>query len=124
MNFRQLISFSLAILLGLTSASAYIPEHLGGEGTPEQKSVLQVETAVLFGEDGTPRCLVGKRPSEYLTAEKLDEFYRQGEIDSVALDTLRECGEGDVYATSVLGSEEISLGMVAFPGFARVERFS
>ena len=116
MNFRQLISFSLAILLGLTSANAYIPKNLGGEGTPGEKTALQVETAVLLREDGTPRCFIGKRPSEYLTAEKLDEFYRQGEIGPAALDTLRECDDGDeLYAISVLGNEEISLGMAVPP---------
>ena len=117
MNFRQLVSFFLAILLGLSSVDAYIPKHLGGEGTQEQKSALQVEIAILLREDGTPRCRIGKNPSEYLTAEKLDEFYRQGlDIDSAGLDTLRECDKGDeIYAISVLGSEKISLGMTAPP---------
>ena len=76
MTFRQLISFFSATLLGLSLVSAYIPEQLGGEG-------VQVETAILLREDGTPRCRIGMNPSEYLTAEKLDQFYRQGlEIDA------------------------------------------
>ena len=113
MYFRQLISFLLAILLGLSSAGAYIPEHLREQGTQAQKSVLQVESAILLREDGTPRCRIGVNPSEYLTAEKLDEFYRQG----LDIGTLRECDQSDeLYAISVLGNEEISMGMVAPPG--------
>ena len=96
-NFRQLISFLSAIFLGLSSA-----------GVQAQKSTLQMESAILLREDGTPRCRIGKNPSEYLTAEKLD--------DSAGLDALRECDRGDeLYAISVFGSEEISLGVVVPP---------
>ena len=114
MNFRQLTSFLSATLLGLSSAGAYIPEHLGGEGTQTQKSALQVESAILLREDGTPRCWIGENPSGYLTDEKLDEFYRQGlDIDSAGLNALRECDKSDeLYAISTLGSEEISYGAV------------
>ena len=107
MTFRQLISFFSATLLGLSSVSAYISEHLGGG--------VQVETAILLREDGTPRCWIGMNPSEYLTAEKLDQFYREG----LEIDTLRECDQGDeLYAIAAHGSEEISHG-VAMPPLSR-----
>ena len=72
-----------------------------------------MESAILLREDGTPRCRIGANPSEYLTAEKLDEFYREAPgIDFADLDALRECDKGDeIYAISVLGNEEINLGM-------------
>ena len=117
MYFRQLTSFLSAIFLGLSPVGAYIPEHLGGEGTQTQKTALQVESAILLREDGTPHCWIGENPSESLTAEKLDEFHRQGlDIDSAGLDALRECDKGDEpYAISVLGNEEISAGMAMPP---------
>ena len=100
MNFRQLISFLSAIFLVLTSVGA--------------QTGVQAESAILLREDGTPRCRIGKNPSEYLTAEKLDKFYRQGlDINSAGLDALRECDQGDeLYAISVLESEEIHMSGV------------
>ena len=100
-NFRQLISFFSAILLGLSSVSATIPEHLGGKGT-------QVEGVVLLSEDGTPRCRVGKLPSEDLG------------IGLDNLDALEECDESDeLYTRTILESEEINLGMAAPPWFIK-----
>ena len=103
MTLRQLFSFSSAILLGLSSV-----------GVQAQKPALQMESAILLREDGTPRCRIGANPSEYLTAEKLGEFYRQAPgIDSVGLDALRECDKGDeLYAISVLGSEDVHMAGV------------
>ena len=102
-TFRQLISFFSAILLGLSSLSAR-----------EQKSTLQAESAILLREDGTPRCRIGANPSEYLTAEKLGGFYKQGPgINFAGLDALRECDKGDeLYAISVLGSEDVHMAGV------------
>ena len=105
MNLRQLISFFSAILLGLSSVSATIPEHLGGKGT-------QVEGVVLLSEDGTPRCRIGKLPSEDLG------------IGLDNLDALEECDESDeLYAHTILESEEINLGMAAPPGFIKGAEF-
>ena len=104
---------------------AYIPEHLGGEDTRAKKPALQVESAILLSEDGTPRCRIGKNPSEYLSAEKLDEFRQSGlEIGAGDLDALQECDESDeLYARMILGTEEISLGMAAPPGFIKGAEF-
>ena len=104
------------MVLGLTSAAAYVPEHLGGEGTPVQESAPQVETAVLLGEDGTPRCFIGKHPSESLVAEN---------FDFTTLDALEECDQSDeLYTRTVLGNEEISLGMAAPPAFIKGAEFA
>ena len=86
--------------MGLTSVGAYVPEHLEGQDIPVQEPFLQVESIVLLNEDGTPRCLIGQRPSEYLAT----------------LETLRECDQGDeLHALTILGDEEISLGMAVPP---------
>ena len=112
MNLRQLISFLSIIFLGLASVGAYIPEHLGGKGTRVQKSNLQMEGAILLRENGTPHCRIGKLPSENLG------------IGLENLDALEECDEGDeLYARTILESEEISLGMAAPPGFIKGAEF-
>ena len=99
MNLRQLISFFSAILMSLASANATVPSPLGKKDMA-QDSALQVETAILLDEDGTPRCRMGKNPGESLAA----------------LETLRECNESDeLYTRLILESEEISLGTVAPP---------
>ncbi len=117
MNIRQVISFSLATLLGLTSAGAYVPEHLGGEGLPAQASALQVEAAILLDEGGTPRCRIGEWPSEHLTPKQLGEFYGEGsQLGPAALDQLRECDENDeLYAQIALNPEEIQIAGIPSP---------
>ena len=97
MQLRQFLSSSLAILLGFTSANAYVPH------TPQlRESVLQAEIAILLNEDGTPRCRMGENPSEYFTTEEFD--------------ALRECDEDDkLYVRAGLETEEISLGMAGSP---------
>ena len=112
MNLRQLISFLSIIFLGLASVSAYIPEHLGGKDPRVQKSNLEMEGAILLREDGTPHCRIGKLPSEDLNIG----------VDN--LDALEECDEGDeLYARTILESEEINLGMAAPPGFIKGAEF-
>ena len=88
---RQLISFFLATVLGLTSAHAYLPNA-------EQTESTQIQAAILLNEDGTPRCRIGAAPE---------------------LEDLRECDEGDeLYARMILGNEEINLGAALPPGKA------
>ncbi len=101
----------------LTSASAYVPKRLGGDGLPatESPSSLRVETAILMDENGTPRCRIGKHPSEYLTAEQLGEFYRE-EAAVATLDALEECDQSDeLYARVALQAEEMNLAGAAAP---------
>ena len=90
---RVLLSFLLANLMILTSATAYVPEHL-------QETPVEVETAILLSEDGVPRCWIGKSPGE-----DLSDF-----------DALEECDEDDeLYTRTILGTEEIQLGMALIP---------
>ena len=116
--YKKLFSFLVLTAFSLTQVHAYIPAHLGGEGAQTQESrTLQVQSAVLLGENGTPRCFVGTHPGEYLTAKQLEDFYAaNSSISPDTFDGLRECDQGDKLA--VLGDEEISLGL-AVPTFAR-----
>ena len=112
MNLRQLISLLSIIFLGLASVNAYIPQHLGGKGTQVQKSNLEMEGAILLREDGTPHCRIGKLLSEDLG------------IGLDNLDALEECDEGDeLYARTILESEEKNLGMAAPPQFVKGAEF-
>ncbi len=80
---RPFLCFFLTVFFTLASTYAYNSEQ----------SPLQVDAAILLGEDGTPRCRIGSAPE---------------------LDSLRECDETDeLYARMILGTEEISLGMAA-----------
>ena len=89
---RVLLSFLLANLIILTSSGAYVPEHL-------QETLAEVETVILLGEDGVPRCWIGEGPGEQLA-----DF-----------DALEECDQSDLYARKIFGTEEIQLGIVPIP---------
>ena len=69
-TWRQFLSLSLGLLLGLTSTNASMAE------LPQLPG--QIETAILLNEDGTPHCRIGSAPE---------------------LGTLRECEKGDERAT-------------------------
>ena len=114
MVLRQLIAFFLATLMAFTSANAYVAEHLREESTPAQESLLQMQSAVLLNENGTPRCFIGQWPNEYFNAEKLGEL--NSHIDLNTFNDLGECDENDeFYARSILTAEEISYGVVMPP---------
>ena len=111
MYLRKFISLFLTGLMLFSSANAHVPEQLGGEG------LLQMEaTAILLDEKGLPRCIIGG-PSEYLTSEKLGEFYgADSKIGPVVFDSLEECDENDeLYARIILGAEEINYAMAVLP---------
>ena len=112
-------SLSVLVLLAfsLTQVRAHVSANLGGEGMRTQESrALQVQSAVLLEEDGTPRCLIGADPGKYLTAEQLEDFYAtNSSINPDTFDSLRECDEGDELNSiaRLLGNEDISFGIKA-----------
>ena len=113
MHLQKSLAFFFASLLSFAQSNAYVARQ-------QQASALQVETAILLDREGNPRCMVGKRPSEYLNAEKLDQFYSENsQIAPLVLDKLRECDEGDEFYAQLtaieLGNEEINLGMAIPP---------
>ena len=97
---KNSLSFLVLPAFIFTQIHAYVPAHLGGEGAQTSESALQVQSAVLLNEDGTPRCRIGDL----------------GEPFIADLDALRECDKNDeLHTLAALGDEEISYGTAVPP---------
>ena len=114
-NLRQLISSSLAILLGLTSANAYVAEHL-----QQGEAAHQIDAVIVLDENGKPRCKIIS--NGFLLSERFHEFVeRNPEAEEVLdkLNALEKCDDGDeLYAEFEPGPQEISMAGAPSPGKA------